>query len=287
MNFKAILVALTLCVSLVHSLPTEEIEAQKFIEESSNRMFGALNEISDLAYTATELEFKADDDSSEENSDSDEDLMTGLNIILQVLENLGKLDHLITNVTEISKDAAEFKLDQFKNKELKQALQQIHLYPHLMILGGNRFAEVNEAADKLEAFMENRDICNFHDKTKCQMNYGNDVTDVIRDSENLEEIKYYWQTWREKNKDTAKENIEKIIKGVHTAAKEYKVSPLLVWNYPFMDEKYIDEMEKAVNEIQPLYQQYHAFIRSALSNKFGESVVSSKGPIPHHLFEKN
>ena len=39
-------------------------------------------------------------------------------------------------------------------------------------------------------------------------------------------------------------------------------------------------------QIKPLYQQIHAYVRRHLRLKYGENVVSAKGPIPAHLLGK-
>lgn len=39
-------------------------------------------------------------------------------------------------------------------------------------------------------------------------------------------------------------------------------------------------------QIKPLYQQLHAYVRRHLREKYGENVVSARGPIPAHLLGK-
>lgn len=40
------------------------------------------------------------------------------------------------------------------------------------------------------------------------------------------------------------------------------------------------------NQIKPLYEQIHAYVRRHLRLKYGEDVVSAKGPIPAHLLSE-
>lgn len=41
-------------------------------------------------------------------------------------------------------------------------------------------------------------------------------------------------------------------------------------------------MENIFEEIRPLYQQIHAYVRNALRSKFGD-LISPTGPIPMHV----
>lgn len=48
-----------------------------------------------------------------------------------------------------------------------------------------------------------------------------------------------------------------------------------------------DQFSDLWAEIKPLYQQIHAYVRRLLRIKYGEDVVSAKGPIPAHLLGKS
>lgn len=39
-------------------------------------------------------------------------------------------------------------------------------------------------------------------------------------------------------------------------------------------------------QVKPLYEQIHAYVRRHLRLKYGENVVSAKGPIPAHLLSE-
>lgn len=48
-----------------------------------------------------------------------------------------------------------------------------------------------------------------------------------------------------------------------------------------------DQFTALWEQIKPLYQQIHAYVRRHLRQKYGESVVPARGPIPAHLLGKN
>lgn len=47
-----------------------------------------------------------------------------------------------------------------------------------------------------------------------------------------------------------------------------------------------DQFATLWNQVKPLYEQIHAYVRGRLRAKYGEEVVSKRGPIPAHLLGK-
>lgn len=54
------------------------------------------------------------------------------------------------------------------------------------------------------------------------------------------------------------------------------------WLDEYEDPTFEQQLENIFEEIRPLYQQLHAYVRHALRAKFGD-LVSETGPIPMHL----
>lgn len=58
-----------------------------------------------------------------------------------------------------------------------------------------------------------------------------------------------------------------------------------MWLYSYQDSKIKDikiQFKSLLEQVKPLYQQLHAFMRFKLREIYGD-VVSEKGPIPAHL----
>lgn len=55
-----------------------------------------------------------------------------------------------------------------------------------------------------------------------------------------------------------------------------------MWLDEYDDSTFEQQLENIFEEIRPLYQQLHAYVRHALRAKFGD-LVSETGPIPMHL----
>lgn len=110
-----------------------------------------------------------------------------------------------------------------------------------------------------------------------------ELTNILRTSNDPDELKYIWTQWRNKTKESKKQ-FKEYVDLVNEAAR--------LNNYTDYSEQWIDEFEtkdfreQIVNlweQVKPLYLQIHAYIRQQLRLKHGDNVVSEKGPIPAHL----
>jgi peptidyl-dipeptidase A len=51
----------------------------------------------------------------------------------------------------------------------------------------------------------------------------------------------------------------------------------------YEDETFEQQLDDVIQQIMPLYKEIHAYVRFKLRQRYGDSVVSEKGPIPMHL----
>lgn len=64
-------------------------------------------------------------------------------------------------------------------------------------------------------------------------------------------------------------------------------SPWHEWLLEYGGPPFEQQLDTIIEQIRPLYDQLHAYIRHQLRIKYGDSVVSAKGPIPLHVFNRN
>lgn len=56
-----------------------------------------------------------------------------------------------------------------------------------------------------------------------------------------------------------------------------------VWIGDYEDPTFERQMEDTFYRVRPLFEELHAFVRHALSVKYGENLVPNGEPIPMHL----
>lgn len=55
------------------------------------------------------------------------------------------------------------------------------------------------------------------------------------------------------------------------------------WRSWYESQTFEGDLEAIYKQIQPLYQNLHAFVRRKLYNHYGPKYINLKGPIPAHL----
>ncbi len=55
------------------------------------------------------------------------------------------------------------------------------------------------------------------------------------------------------------------------------------WMFPFEIYDFRNEMEKAWDQIKPLYEQLHAYVRRKLRDLYGPEKISREAPLPAHI----
>jgi hypothetical protein len=55
------------------------------------------------------------------------------------------------------------------------------------------------------------------------------------------------------------------------------------WLDNYEDATFEQQIESTVQQLLPLYEQLHAYVRYQLGKQYGKEEVSEKGPIPMHL----
>lgn len=55
------------------------------------------------------------------------------------------------------------------------------------------------------------------------------------------------------------------------------------WRSLYETPTFEEDLEALWKELEPLYQNVHAYVRRALYKKYGSKYINLKGPIPAHL----
>ena len=55
------------------------------------------------------------------------------------------------------------------------------------------------------------------------------------------------------------------------------------WRAPYEDENFQQELWALLEELQPLYQQLHAYVRGKLQDHYGKDKFPHSGHIPAHI----
>ncbi|CAH4035597.1 unnamed protein product [Pieris brassicae] len=184
---------------------------------------------------------------------------------------------------EYWKETMTYAWHEFYDDDLKR------MFKKYSVLGTSALPEdlnqrLIQAISNMKSTYAKATICDFKDQSKCDLTIEPGVTDVFSSSENAEELKHTWLEWHKAAGATSKSNFTEYVNMYNEAAKLNGFDNVAQW---WLSEYETDDIEEQLanlwTQVKPLYQQIHAYVRRHLRLKYGNDVVSAKGPIPAHL----
>ncbi|XP_021364003.1 angiotensin-converting enzyme-like isoform X1 [Mizuhopecten yessoensis] len=111
------------------------------------------------------------------------------------------------------------------------------------------------------------------------------LTDLMAGSRNYQELLAAWKGWRDasgkkmKSKYTQFVNVmnEAIAFSGYNDTGEY-------WRSWYETPSFEEDVKNLYEQLRPLYEQLHAYVRRKLMNKYGKQYFPDNGHIPAHLF---
>jgi len=180
------------------------------------------------------------------------------------------------------KQAQEFDLSKIKDREVKRKLKL------MKNIGTSALPE-----DKLKKFISltsnmgkvyaTAKVSEFGSSNK-KLSLEPELTLTLAKSRNAEELKYYWEQWRESSGKQIKDMYHTYVGLYNEAAKlnGFKDASIMKVD-PYESDTFQEEMEETWLGLKPLYEQLHAYVRSKLHAFYGKDIVKNSGPLPAHL----
>ncbi|CAH0693099.1 unnamed protein product [Chilo suppressalis] len=183
---------------------------------------------------------------------------------------------------EAWKETMSYLWHEFEDQDLKR------MFKKYSELGTSALPEdlnqrLIQAVNNMQTNYAKATICDYKDRTKCDLHVEPEVTDIFANSEDPEELKYTWIEWHKAAGAPSRGNFTEYIAMDNEAAKLNGYDTMAEFWLNEYEMKNEDEFATLWSQIKPLYQQIHAYVRGKLRQKYGENVVSAKGPIPAHL----
>nr|QHO60759.1 salivary 71kDa-like protein [Sergentomyia schwetzi] len=202
-------------------------------------------------------------------------------------ENLKKMNDVSVETAqyykELAKELKQLNNKEFKSEDLKRQIKKLSKLGYSG-LPADKYKELLEAITWMESNYAKVKVCDYKDKTKCDLALEPDLTEIFIKSLDPEELKYYWQQWYDKAGTPTRPYFDKYIELNREAAKlDGFPSGAESWLDEYEDETFEKQLETIFEQIRPLYEQLHAYVRFKLREKFGKDVVPEKGSIPMHL----
>lgn len=108
-----------------------------------------------------------------------------------------------------------------------------------------------------------------------------EASDIIAESDDPEELKAIWEGWR-KVSPPMKDDYARMVEIVNEGAQELGYADAgALWRagYDMDADDFIAETNRLWNQVKPLYDQLHCYVRAELNQKYGDEVVPLDKPI--------
>jgi peptidyl-dipeptidase A len=108
---------------------------------------------------------------------------------------------------------------------------------------------------------------------------------IMATSRDPEELKRAWIGWHS-IAPPMRQRYERMVVLGNKGARELGFADMgAQWrsNYDMPPEKFAAEIERLWQQVRPLYESLHAYVRTRLREKYGAAAVPADGPIPAHL----
>lgn len=183
----------------------------------------------------------------------------------------------------VAQELRQYDYQAFRNADLKRRFKRLTKLDYA-ILPEDKLKQLLAAVSSMEAHYAKAKICSYKDKTNCHFALDPEITEVLATSRDPEELKYYWMQWYDKTGKPSKDAFRKYVDlNKESAVLNGFKSGAESWLAEYDDPTFEQQVEDVINQIRPLYEQIHGYVRFKLRQKYGANLVSATGPIPMHL----
>jgi peptidyl-dipeptidase A len=111
---------------------------------------------------------------------------------------------------------------------------------------------------------------------------GSDIEAAMGTSRNPAELKEMWTSWHDNVGTPQRQDYQRSVGLLNEGARELGFKDVgAMWrsNYDMPPEEFAKLTDKLWNEVKPLYESLHTYVRWKLNEKYGDAVQSKTGPI--------
>ncbi|XP_069730781.1 angiotensin-converting enzyme 2 [Phaenicophaeus curvirostris] len=161
------------------------------------------------------------------------------------------------------------------------------------VLSPEKYSRLNTVLNTMSTIYSTGTVCKTTEPSECLvLEPGLDA--IMADSTDYHERLWAWEGWRADVGKMMRPLYEEYVELQNEVAKLNSYSDYGdYWRanyeaeypeeYKYSRDQLIEDVEKTFEQIKPLYQQLHAYVRHRLEQVYGPKLISSTGCLPAHL----
>ncbi|KAF2364526.1 Peptidase M2 peptidyl-dipeptidase A [Trinorchestia longiramus] len=150
-----------------------------------------------------------------------------------------------------------------------------------------KFNLLNEITANMTAIYSTAkvDLCvQVQGKSVCSLNLEPELTQIMAENRSYDVLKEAWVKWRDVSGKQVRGLFRQYVELSNEAATLNGYSDAEEeWVHPYESPTFQNDVEAIWQQIKPLYEQLHAYVRRKLIEVYGTDHINKTGPIPAHL----
>ncbi|KAI1887172.1 hypothetical protein AGOR_G00203390 [Albula goreensis] len=237
---------------------------------------GAEKFVSDYNSTAEEVFFESSSASWNYQTN-----ITTHNSQLQIEASLVEQDFMEVWGKKSKELFSDVLLDSFNNPVLKTLIKKINVLGAANLAQGDR-ERYNEILSEMESIYSKTTVCLPGAETCASLEP--ELTEIMANSRSYKKLLYAWENWHNNVGVPLKKLYPDFVELSNNASKlDGFLDTGDYWRSWYESDTFEEDLEKIYKQLEPLYQNLHAFVRRKLYNHYGPKYINLKGPIPAHL----
>nr|XP_018914957.1 PREDICTED: angiotensin-converting enzyme-like isoform X1 [Bemisia tabaci]XP_018914958.1 PREDICTED: angiotensin-converting enzyme-like isoform X1 [Bemisia tabaci] len=173
--------------------------------------------------------------------------------------------------------------DGVQDQKLRRQLKYLAVVGHAA-LPRDQLNRYNSLINEMLAIYNSATICAHQSPLRCNLRLDPELSVIMARSRDWNELQHTWTEFRRKTGMKIKDLFENLVDLSNYAAQLNNMTDASeYWMFPYESPSFRFELEDVWEQIKPLYEQLHAYVRRKLRDLYGPEKISREAPLPAHI----
>ncbi|XP_072417140.1 angiotensin-converting enzyme isoform X2 [Chiloscyllium punctatum] len=172
--------------------------------------------------------------------------------------------------------------DQFNDTSLTKIIESIGVLGPANLQPNER-KKYNTILSEMDNIYSTAKVCPPNQQSNC-WSLEPDLVNLLAKSRSYKKLLYAWEGWHNSAGNPLRDKYTEFVKMSNKASQLDGFSDTgAYWRSWYESPTFKEDLEKIYDQVKPLYNNLHAFVRRKLYQIYGPKYINLKGPIPAHL----